>query len=151
VSAYRSIVVGTDGSSTATVAVRHAAGLAAAFGARLTVVCAFDPDAAPDRDEGTGVPPDLRWRLTGAAQADEHAAAARSLAQSAGAAEVGTYVAPGDPGDVIVTAAREVAADLIVVGNRGMTGAARFLLGSVPDRVSHHAPCDLMIVRTLGT
>jgi nucleotide-binding universal stress UspA family protein len=39
-------------------------------------------------------------------------------------------------------------ADLIVVGNKGMTGARRFLLGNVPNKVSHHAPCSVLIVRT---
>ena len=54
----------------------------------------------------------------------------------------------GDPADAILDVAEETKADLIVVGNKGMTGAKRFLLGSVPNKVSHHAPCDLIIVRT---
>ena len=44
--------------------------------------------------------------------------------------------------------AEEQGAELIVVGNKGMTGAKRFLLGSVPNKVSHHAPCSVLIVRT---
>jgi nucleotide-binding universal stress UspA family protein len=44
--------------------------------------------------------------------------------------------------------AEEVGADLLVVGNKGMTGAKRFLLGSVPNKISHHAPCSVYIVRT---
>ena len=44
--------------------------------------------------------------------------------------------------------AEEQAADLIIVGNKGMTGAKRFLLGSVPNKVSHHAPCSVLIIRT---
>jgi nucleotide-binding universal stress UspA family protein len=54
----------------------------------------------------------------------------------------------GDPADAIIDAAEEEGADLIVVGNRGMQGAKRFLLGSVPNRVAHHAPCSVLIVHT---
>jgi nucleotide-binding universal stress UspA family protein len=54
----------------------------------------------------------------------------------------------GDPADAILDIAEEQEADLIVVGNKGMTGAKRFLLGSVPNKVSHHAPCSVMIIRT---
>ena len=54
----------------------------------------------------------------------------------------------GDPADAILDVAEEQSADLIVVGNKGMTGAKRFLLGSVPNKVSHHAPCSVMIIRT---
>ena len=54
----------------------------------------------------------------------------------------------GDPADAILDVAEELGADLIVVGNKGMSGAKRFLLGSVPNKVSHHAPCSVLIVRT---
>ena len=54
----------------------------------------------------------------------------------------------GDPADAILDVAEQVNADLIVVGNKGMTGAKRFLLGSVPNKVSHHAPCSVIIIRT---
>ena len=54
----------------------------------------------------------------------------------------------GGSGDAILDVAEERAADLIVVGNKGMTGAKRFLLGSVPNKVSHHAPCSVLIIRT---
>ena len=52
------------------------------------------------------------------------------------------------PADAILDVAEEREADLIVVGNKGMTGAKRFLLGSVPNKVSHHAPCSVLIIRT---
>jgi nucleotide-binding universal stress UspA family protein len=54
----------------------------------------------------------------------------------------------GDPADAILVVAEEVNADLIVVGNKGMTGARRFLLGSVPNKISHHAQSGVYIVRT---
>jgi nucleotide-binding universal stress UspA family protein len=62
--------------------------------------------------------------------------------------EVETHAREGDPADAILDVAEETGADLIVVGNKGMTGAKRFLLGSVPNKVSHHAPCSVMIIRT---
>ncbi|MGH2812072.1 MAG: universal stress protein, partial [Actinomycetota bacterium] len=57
----------------------------------------------------------------------------------------------GDPSDIVVAVAQREAVDLIVVGNRGMGGGKRFILGSVPNNVSHHAPCDLLIVHTTPT
>jgi nucleotide-binding universal stress UspA family protein len=62
--------------------------------------------------------------------------------------EAEPYPRQGDPADAILDVAEETKADLIVVGNKGMTGAKRFLLGSVPNKVSHHAPCGVYIVRT---
>jgi nucleotide-binding universal stress UspA family protein len=62
--------------------------------------------------------------------------------------EVEIHAREGDPADAILDVAEEEGADLIVVGNKGMTGAKRFLLGSVPNKVSHHAPCSVMIIRT---
>ncbi|WP_309233282.1 universal stress protein [Conexibacter sp. W3-3-2] len=54
----------------------------------------------------------------------------------------------GEAADAILRIADEQGADLIVVGNKGMTGAARFLLGSVPNKITHHAPCNVLVVRT---
>ncbi len=73
--------------------------------------------------------------------------AAADQARNAGVAEVDTVARVGDAADAIIDVAEEQRCDLIVVGNRGMTGATRFLLGRSPTR-SHHAPCSVMIVRT---
>ena len=62
--------------------------------------------------------------------------------------EVESYARKGDPADALLSVADEQDADLIVVGNKGMTGAKRFLLCSVPDKISHHASCSVLIVRT---
>lgn len=59
-----------------------------------------------------------------------------------------THARTGDPADVLVAVAEELGADLLVIGNRGMTGVRRFVLGSVPNKVSHHCPCNLLIVET---
>ena len=62
--------------------------------------------------------------------------------------EAECYARRGDPAEAILDVAEEQEADLIVVGSKGMHGSRRFLLGSVPDKVSHHAPCSVLIVRT---
>ena len=62
--------------------------------------------------------------------------------------KVRTFARQGEPADAILDVAEEEGADLIVVGNKGMTGAKRFLLGSVPNKVSHHAPSSVLIIRT---
>jgi nucleotide-binding universal stress UspA family protein len=59
-----------------------------------------------------------------------------------------THPVEADPAEAILNVAEQTGADLIVVGNKGMTGARRYLLGSVPNNISHHAPCSVMIVRT---
>ena len=74
-------------------------------------------------------------------------AEASEKAQEAGV-DVQVHARQGDPADAILDVAEETNADLIIVGNKGMTGAKRFLLGSVPNKVSHHAPCSVLIIRT---
>lgn len=146
---YRSILVGTDGSESAERAVEHAAALASSFGARLTILTAFapqSPDTVARAQEDA--PDELKWMLTDAAQAEDRAGAGRALADRLGVTDVHTRVFRGDPAEALVDTADDVGADVIVVGSKGMTGAGRFLLGSVPNRVSHHAPCDLLIVHT---
>jgi len=71
-----------------------------------------------------------------------------TMATAASGVDVETRAVRGDAADAIIEVAEQVGADLIVVGNKGMTGARRFLLGSVPNKVSHHAPCSVLIVRT---
>jgi nucleotide-binding universal stress UspA family protein len=147
---YQNVVVGTDGSETAETAVRHASQLAKDHNARLVIVTAYEPqdDALVRRTEG--VPDDIRWTLTDRAQAEEKAIHGRELAQDAGLKGVVAQAIPGSPPDVLLEAAQDFGADVIVVGSRGLTGAARFVLGSVASTVSHHAPCDVLIVHTTG-
>ena len=75
-------------------------------------------------------------------------AARAEAARARASREVETFARQGDAADAILDVAEEQRSDLIVVGNKGMTGAKRFLLGSVPNKVSHHAPCSVLIVRT---
>ena len=145
---FGSIVVGTDGSDTAREAVRQSVELAARLGARLRIVSAYEPvPGARLREEAEQVPPDLQWLVNPREDVDATLREAAEAARSGGVEAV-TYARQGDPADAILDVAEEQGADLIVVGNKGMTGARRFLLGSVPNRVSHHAPCSLLIIRT---
>jgi nucleotide-binding universal stress UspA family protein len=145
---FRSIVVGTDGSETAGKAVDAAVELAQLSGATLEIVSAYEPVTSQRlREEARQVPPDLQWMINRRADVDATLDRATERARGAGvAAQV--YAREGDPADAILDVAEELGADLIVVGNKGMTGAKRFLLGSVPNKVSHHAPCAVMIIRT---
>ena len=124
---FATIVVGTDGSETARAAVDAAVRLAALSGAGLELVCAYAPARRDDVD---------------ALLAD----AARRARDAD--VEVQEHPREGDAADAILDVAEELGADLIVVGHKGTTGAKRFLLGSVPNKVSHYAPCAVMIVRT---
>ena len=128
---YRTIVVGTDGSPTATVAVEVAQALAKRMKGRLVLVGALDA-------YGLSRQP-LQTALIEASEA----ARAKKVDATAELIE-------GTPGESILAAATKHDADLIVVGNRGMGQATRFRLGSVPDWVAHDAPCDLLIVDTTG-
>jgi nucleotide-binding universal stress UspA family protein len=145
---FKSIVVGTDGSDTASQAVREAIGLAGALGAKLELVSAYEPVAAQRlSEERRQAPEDLQWAINPREDVDATLEAAAAPAREAGV-EVDLYARQGDPADAILDVAEERKADLIIVGNKGMTGAKRFLLGSVPNKVSHHAPCSVLIIRT---
>lgn len=116
------ILIGTDGSKTATRALERGLALAAGVNAAVTVLTA-----------GRG------------SRAKAVLEDAAKLAAQAGV-ECTTIDAPGEPAHELLEASQTH--DLVVVGNKGMTGAARFLLGSVPNKVSHHIAADLLIVRT---
>jgi nucleotide-binding universal stress UspA family protein len=145
---FGSIVVGTDGSNTAGEAVRQATELARSVGAKVYLVSAYEP--VPEgrlRDEREQVPDDLQWMVNPREDVEETLAEGATALKGQGV-DVETLAREGDPADAILDVAEEKNADLIVVGNKGMTGAKRFLLGSVPNKVSHHAPCSVMIIRT---
>jgi nucleotide-binding universal stress UspA family protein len=145
---FQSIVVGTDGSETAGKAVDAAVELAKLTGARLEFVSAYEPVSSQRlRAEARQAPADLQWMVNPREDVDATLSEAAERAAAVGA-EARTYAREGDPADAILDVAEELGSDLIVVGNKGMTGAKRFLLGSVPNRVSHHAPCSVMIIRT---
>ena len=123
---FQTIVVGTDGSQTAEKAVEEASELAAAVGASVHIVRAV---------AGPGGDPEAELK------------SAAETAKNAGV-EAQTHIIRDDASEALIAAAEEHDADLILIGNKGMTGARRFLLGSVPNDVAHHAPCSVLIART---
>jgi nucleotide-binding universal stress UspA family protein len=148
---FASIVVGTDGSDTARTAVRAAIEMAGQLGARLHIVSAYEPPSAQRLRRAGDLATandDRDWAVSPHSDVLALLDQARSEAEGAGLDEVETFARQGDAADAILDVAEEQRAGLIVVGNKGMTGAKRFLLGSVPNKVSHHAPCSVLIVRT---
>jgi nucleotide-binding universal stress UspA family protein len=143
----KSIVVGTDGSETASRALREAADLAKSTGATLHVVSAYERASGAHLAGGEGTPERASWMVGPDVQVDSVLDTAAGGLHAEGL-EVESHARRGDPADALLSVAEEQNADLIVVGNRGMTGAKRFLLGSVPNKISHHAPCSVLIVRT---
>ncbi|HTW13314.1 MAG TPA: universal stress protein [Solirubrobacteraceae bacterium] len=146
---FESILVGTDGSSTAATAVQEAVRLASRLSARLLIVSAYEPVSdLRQREERQALPEDAQWMVGPREDVLNVLERARELAQRDGVGSIETFARQGDPADAIIDVAEEQSCDLIVVGNKGMTGAKRFLLGSVPNKISHHAPCSVLIVRT---
>jgi nucleotide-binding universal stress UspA family protein len=145
---FARIVVGTDGSETARHAVQEAIQLAKQTGAELLIASAYEPvPASRLREERLEAPEDIAHTVGPREDVDATLAEAAQEAEQAGIT-VRTFARQGEPADAILDLAEEETADLIVVGNKGMTGAKRFLLGSVPNKVSHHAPSSVLIVRT---
>ncbi|GAA3113516.1 universal stress protein [Planomonospora alba] len=146
--AYRTVVVGTDGSASSFRAVAAAGSLAGATGAALVLACAYLPMRGRERSAAADALGELSYKVSGSTPADDALRAAREHAVAAGATEIELVAEEGDPVDVLVSLAARVRADLLVVGNRGLNSLAGRLLGSVPSSVSQRAGCDVLIVRT---
>jgi nucleotide-binding universal stress UspA family protein len=138
------IVVGTDGSETAKLAVQEAMRLAKAFEAELHIVSGFQPMHA--RISGAPEGAAKVWQPLPDSDVEATINEASAAVRIAGA-KVKTHVVRGDPADALLNVAKDVGASTIVVGNRGMRGGRR-VLGSVPNTVSHKANCNVLIVQT---
>lgn len=155
---FQTIVVGTDGSVGANKAVLAAAELAATQGACtlhiVTVQKPLSPTALAASEMAASAPvaAQANWEDEIKGELDRLLRQASDTAVEAGhgAAEltIETHARFGNPAEVLCDMAAHLDADLIVVGNRGMQGGRRFL-GSVPNTVSHHAPCSVLIFDTL--
>jgi nucleotide-binding universal stress UspA family protein len=146
---FDSMLVATDGSETAAMAVSEAAELAAGTSARVHVhvMTAYQPLRAKVASGRTVSPEIGDWHLAEDSRADSILDAALASLRLRGV-EAEQHARKGDPADAIIELAEELDIDLIVVGNKGLSRARRFLLGSIPDKVSHHAPCSVLIVYT---
>ena len=161
--AYEKILVGTDGSGTSMRAVDAAATFAASLGVGATIVSAYDPPSEKElsamrRDPNDPIaqwnsrtvgdtPAEFRWRIADASQARDVIERAEEHAARHGA-DVETRAEKGSAVEVLLDIAESEGFDLIVVGSVGMSGTKRFMLGNVPNRISHHAPTDVLILQT---
>jgi nucleotide-binding universal stress UspA family protein len=147
--AGQSIVAGTDGSASADRAVDRAGALALALGAKVHVVMSYwDPTSGGAWMAAAGgfAVGETFSDADAKAAAEKVVARARARLAASGV-EAQTHVCSGDPAQALMSVAADEEAEMIVVGNRGMSGAKR-LLGSVPNKVSHHATCGVLIVPT---
>jgi len=160
-SGYRTIVVGTDGSASSLRAVERAGAFAAAENAKLIVATAHihdvekggwsrapAPEKSADRRAEDALGRDGGHLMHGDASLYEILREARERAAAAGATDIEERVAEGAPVDALIALAKEVQADLIVVGDVGLDTTAGRLLGSVPATVARKANIDILIVHT---
>ncbi len=139
------ITVGTDGSETASKAVDFALDVAEKFGAKLVVASSYRPVGEDRlRKEQKEAPEDIQWSINPTEDVDAALRAVEEKARARGI-DVVSEAREGDPADVLCGIAEQHGADVLVVGNKGMQ---RRVLGSVPNSVSHKAPCAVLIVKT---
>jgi nucleotide-binding universal stress UspA family protein len=139
------IAVGTDGSDTAQKAVDFALDMAERYGAKLVIASAYKPVSEDRiRKEQEDAPQEIQWSINPSEDVDAILREVESAAKDRGL-KYASEARNGDPADVICEIAEDQGADVIVVGNKGMQ---RRILGSVPNSVSHKAPCSVMIVKT---
>jgi len=136
------VMVATDRSETAERAVRWAAAFAERYDAQLHIVQVIVPQHPADTEYGAAEATRAR------SAADELGVYATQVAGERGHAHV---VIDDDPALAIVKASEEHAIDVLVVGNAGMAGRKEFLLGNVPNRISHNARCTVIIVNTTAS
>jgi nucleotide-binding universal stress UspA family protein len=142
-----SIVVGTDGSETAKQAVSEAVRLAKALSAPVHLVSAYQPTRA--RVSGAPEGAAKVWQPLPDDEVERILAEAVAGVRLSGV-EVTSHALRKDPADALLGVADEVGASMIVVGSKGMHGARRLALGNVPNKVSHQASCNVLIVATGG-
>ncbi|HXA90174.1 MAG TPA: universal stress protein [Mycobacterium sp.] len=144
-SAYQTVVVGTDGSDSSLRAVERAAKIAGED-AKLIIASAYLPQH--DDARAADVLKDESYKVTGTAPIYDILHTAKERAHSAGAKNVEDRAIVGAPVDALVSLAEDTQADLLVVGNVGLSTIAGRLLGSVPANVSRRAKVDVLIVHT---
>ena len=150
--AYRTVVVGTDGSESSLRAVARAAAVAGSCGARLVVACAYLPADTDDRElaQAQDALRDEAYQVVGSHPAEETVRKAAERAHAAGAGDVHTIAVVGSPVETLLDVVRKEDADLLVVGNRGLNSLKGRLLGSVPADATRRAACDVLVVHTTG-
>ncbi|MBW5250414.1 universal stress protein [Streptomyces poriferorum] len=146
--AYRTVMVGTDGSDSSLAAVEAAARLAAACEAELVIACAYLPMRGPELDLARDQLGSEAYQVVGSAPAESTLRTAGDRARAQGAVNMRAVAVQGEPVPALVQVARESAVDLVVVGNRGLRSLAGRILGSVPADIARKADLDVLIVHT---
>lgn len=146
--AYNTVVVGTDGSESSFAAVERAAALAANDATALVITCAYYPAGKNDVERAQQDLGDEAYQVVGSAPAEETLRTARERAVKVGAANIDTVATVGEPVASLRQVAEDRAADLLVVGNRGLNTLAGRILGSVPSEVARKSGLDVLIVHT---
>ena len=148
VAAYRTVVVGTDGSQSSFRAVERAAAVARDAAARLVLACAYFPAESDVVNEAQDALGDEAYQVVGSAPAEDSLSRATDIAKAAGATDVHRVARVGAPVSTLLKILDEERADLLVVGNRGLNTLAGRILGSVPSDAARRARCDVLIVHT---
>ena len=148
-SAYRTIVVGTDGSDSSYKAVEKAASLAGDEGAQLVIACAYYPTDERDVGAAADVLKDDAYQVRGSAPTNDILRTAREKAHAVGATNIVERSIVGAPVDSLLQLVVDVDADLLVIGNRGLNTWTGRLLGSVPSDVARKSRSDVLIVHTV--
>lgn len=147
--AYQTVVVGTDGSDSSYLAVDRAASIAADTGATLVIACAYHPARQDDVNRAQDeLGPDVAYQVVGSSPAEDTVRTAAERAKKQGATKVDTVVVDGEPVPTLAKVVKERGADLLVVGNRGLNSLAGRLLGSVPSEAARRSGVDVLIVHT---
>lgn len=147
-SAYKMVVVGTDGSESSYRAVEKAGELAADEAATLLIACAYVPADPRSVSHAADQMGDDAYQIRGDNPAEDIVRTARERASKGGAANIETRTVKGAPVETLIKLANEVSADLLVVGNKGLNSLTGRLLGSVPADAARRATCDVLIVHT---
>jgi nucleotide-binding universal stress UspA family protein len=145
--AYQLVAVGTDGSESSYRAVDRAATVAADSSATLLIICAYHPAKSTGQAEQQ-LGEDAAFLVVGSTPAEETLRNAKERATAKGAGKVDTVAVEGDAVESVTSVVNDRGADLLVIGNRGLTSLSGRLLGSVPQGISRKAPTDVLIVHT---
>lgn len=141
----KTVAVGTDGSDTAAKAVEFAIDLAARYEAKIVFISAYKAASDSSRErESRDAPEDVQWTFSASEDVDPALSEAKDAAKERGL-DASSEASEGEPSKVLVDLAEKHSADVLVIGNKGMS---RKVLGSVPNTVSHKAPCSVVIVKT---
>jgi nucleotide-binding universal stress UspA family protein len=141
----KTIAVGTDGSDTAQIAVDFALDMAERYKAKIVFASAYVPVSESRlRKEQEEAPAEIQWSINPSEEVDDTLRKVEDQAKERGL-DYASEARNGDPADVIIDVASDNDADVIVIGNKGMH---RRILGSVPNSVTHNAPCSVMVVKT---